>query len=84
MGFSTLRSTGLVCCAAVEAAQAKAKATHAHSGNARLNRNLIVEATQRTLESCRPPRQGYNQSRLLRRRETAARRAVFANGMRRC
>jgi hypothetical protein len=84
IGFSTLRSTGLDCCARMDAANRQASATHAISGKTRVTRNLIVEAMQRTLESCRPPRQGYNQSRLLRRGETRSRRAVFTNGMRRC
>jgi hypothetical protein len=42
------------------------------SGKTRVSRNLFVEAVERTLESCRPPRQGYNQLRLLRRGEPAA------------
>ena len=38
----------------------------------RVVRNLIVEAVPRNFESYRPPRRGYNQSRLLRTRGAAA------------
>jgi hypothetical protein len=50
IGFSTLRSTGLVPCARAGAANRQASATHATCGKTRVTRNLIVEAMQRTLE----------------------------------
>src|SRR5207244_1561516 len=79
-GFSTLRSTGFVCCAWAVKANRHVKRISAKQDRARAVTKFMMTERRNNLESTRDPRKLIMNSAFCEVDRTRIRRAVFANG----